>query len=93
VPAHKKALSTIHFGQKSNVGGVQPMKVGHMEIAKEINGTHNIVPNDAPTMFVKSSREVVRSRGLATGRRLIGFKTSPLREAITKGVQIRVIKV
>jgi hypothetical protein len=46
-------LHPIFLGQRSNVGGFKPMKIGSMKVSKEIDSPHNILANNIPTMLVK----------------------------------------
>ena len=50
-PIVRDAFSALLFGQKDNIGGVEPMKVRGVEGVESLDDPHDSVFNDSPTLF------------------------------------------
>jgi hypothetical protein len=64
------------------------MKVGHMEVPKVIDNSHNVFTNDIPTMFVEDTRIPIWTMGLVTRKKVNGVFDFILREKVIKRIQI-----
>jgi hypothetical protein len=54
----KHILGSLFFENQGNVGGVDPMKVGDMEILKIVNHLHDLQLYNFPTCFVESLGDI-----------------------------------
>jgi hypothetical protein len=69
-------FGSLFLWQQDNIRRIHPLEMRHMESVEMVDGPHEVVFDDAPTLFEESTGETIRLGALSEGICLIASCTS-----------------